>query len=133
MNKRTRREWEHRDTLKKAGWKVPKRDAVAFNGGTSESAAHFFAKCAVAFVLKQDGYRVASEVEGPTGEIDVVGYGTEDEPIAVEVETNPSEEVVQDKLSRYVHGQPFRDMFLLDVDELPETFDEAVEWVREEL
>jgi len=132
MNVRTQREFHHRKTLRDAGWDVPQRDSVAFNGG-SETPEHFFAKAAVAYVLKQDGYRVASEVEGPTGEIDVVAYGTDDEPIAVEVETSPTDEVVQDKLERYVHGQPFRDMFLLDVDELPATFDEAVEWARGQL
>jgi len=132
MNVRTQREFHHRKTLRDAGWDVPQRDAVAFNSG-SESARHFFAKCAVAHHLKQEGYRIASEVDGPTGEIDIVGYGTEDEPIVVEVETDVSDDVTRDKLERYVFGQPFRDMFLLDVDEMPTEMDEALAWIDEQL
>jgi len=132
-NKRTHDEYRHRHVLRRNGWDVPKTDAVAFNSG-SETPEHYFAKCVVAYVLKDQGYRIATEVEKEgVGEIDVIAYGTEDEPIAVEVETNPSDEVVKDKLSRYVQGEPYRDMFLLNVDEMPATWSEAIDWVEGEL
>lgn len=132
MNLRTQREFRQRKTLKDAGWSVPQRDAVAFNSG-SETKEHFLCKCLVAYALKRDDYRVASEVEGPTGEIDILGYGTEDPPIAVEVETNPTDDVIQDKLERYVFGQPIRDLFVLPVGEMPAELDNALAWVESHL
>jgi len=85
-------------------------------------------------VLKQEGYRVASEVtKDGVGEIDVIGYGTEDDPIAVECETDISDDVVRDKLERYVWGEPYRDLFVVGVDELPAERDAALEYVRESI
>lgn len=131
MNKRTHREYDHRTTLRDAGWDVPLQDMVAFNSG-SETLDHYRAKALAAWVLKQEGCRVASEVEKDgVGEIDVIGYGIDDPPIAVECETDISDDVVRDKLERYVWGEPFRDLFVVAVDELPADRDAALEYVRE--
>jgi hypothetical protein len=131
MNKRTRQEYDHRTTLRDAGWAVSQQDMVAFNSG-SETLDHYCAKALAAWVLKQEGYRVGSEVEKDgVGEIDVIGYGTDDPPIAVECETDISDEVIRDKLERYVWGEPFRDLFVVAVDELPAERDAALEYVRE--
>lgn len=132
MNARTRREFEQRKVLRDAGWDVPKRDAVAFNSG-SETLEHFLCKAIAAYELRDQGYRVASEVEGIGGEIDLVAYGTEDPPIAIEAETNPTDDVVSQKLEQYVWNQPFRDMFLLDVGSFPTHIYEARGWVSEQL
>lgn len=133
MNKRTRREWEHRDALKQAGWDVPQQDMVAFNSG-SETVEHFLCKAILAFQLKQQGFRVASEVEGPDGQVaDLIAYGTEDPPVAVETETNLSDEVIQKKVGQYVNGQPMRDVLPIDVDQMPENIHEAREWAGGQL
>lgn len=131
-NKRTRREYEHRTALKNAGWEVHKRDSVAFNQ-TSETARHFATKALVAYVLKQRGFRVDSEVEGPTGIVDIAYWGQEDPPAAVEVETGMDEETIRDKVSRYHDGQPFREVFVIDPAQLPIETDTAIAWIETEL
>lgn len=126
MSKRTRTEYEQRKELQNAGWGVSKRDAVAFNSG-SETPLHAHAKMSAAFILRENGYRVDSEVKHDTrGEIDILAYGHESRlsPIAVEVESNPFGEVVQDKLKRYVDGTPITEMYLINVSELPENISE---------
>lgn len=130
MNKRTQLEYEHRSTLRDAGWDVPQEDMVAFNSG-SESLDHYRCKCLAAWILKEEGYRVGSEIEKEgVGEIDVIGYGTEDDPIAIECETDISDDVIKDKLERYVWNEPYRDLFVVAVDELPAERDAAIEYVR---
>lgn len=133
MNKKTHAEYGGRKDLQDAGWQIQKRDAVAFNGG-SETDAHLVAKTLVAKVLRERGYRIDTEVEKDgVGEIDVVAYGGEGPPFAVEVETNPTREVVDDKLSRYYRNEPFRDVFIIDPTEMPDSISGAREWVEGEL
>lgn len=133
MTKRQHREYTGRLELTDAGWDVHKRDAVAFNGG-SESLRHAVAKLLVARELRDRGYRIDTEVhKGGAGEIDVIGYGTDDAPVAVEVETNPKEDVIEDKLARYYEGEPYREVFVLDPTEMPEQLQAASAWVTEEL
>ncbi len=84
-------------------------------------------KLVVAYELKQHGYRVANEIDGLSREIDVVWYGTEDTPIAVEVELNLHDDALMDEFERYGHGQQYRDMFLLDVDEISDGINAARE------
>lgn len=133
MSKRKHQEYTDRLELTDAGWDVHKRDAVAFNGG-SESLRHAAAKLLVARELRERGYRIDTEVhKGGAGEIDVIAYGTDEPPVAVEVETDPKEDVIQDKLERYYEGEPFRDVFVLDPTEMPEQLQAAAAWVKEEL
>lgn len=120
MNARQKRAYEHRDVLTSNGWSVSKRDSVAFNSG-SETLAHATAKLAIAWVYKQQGYRVSSEcAKDGVGEIDLVVYGTEDPPLAIEVERNMTDEVIRDKISRYVDGEPYRDCIPVDGDTIPD-------------
>jgi len=133
MNKRQHQEYTGRLELKDAGWDVHKRDAVAFNEG-SESLRHAVAKLLVARELRDRGYRVDTEVhKGGAGEIDVIGYATDEAPVAVEVETNPEEGVIQDKLDRYYEGEPFRECWVIDPTEMPEQIQAAAVWVGEQL
>ncbi|MDL0127041.1 hypothetical protein [Halobacterium salinarum] len=133
MTKRARIEYDGRQALQDAGWQLRKRDAVAFNGG-SETDAHLLAKTLVAAVLRDQGYRIDTEVEkDDVGEIDVVAYGGEGPPFAVEVETNPTQEVISDKLSRYYEGEPYRDVFVIDPSEMPDSISGAREFVEGEL
>lgn len=132
MNLRQQREFHHRKVLRDEGWDVSQRDSVAFNSG-SETLEHWISKCVVGFVLKQQGYRISSEVEGPNGEADVLFYGTEDEPAVVEVETNPTEDVIESKLRRYVDGEPIRECYVLPVEDMPENIHDAREWAEAEL
>lgn len=132
MNVRTHREFEHRKILKDAGWEISQRDAVAFNSG-SETFEHFMAKAALAWSLKQQGYRIGSEVaKDSAGEVDVAAYGLDDPPVAVECERSMTEDVMADKLARYVDGEPFRDMLPVDVDSMPDV-EVLREWADEQI
>jgi len=117
-------------TLTNADWHVSK--ASRYNSG-SETLAHSSLKHIVGHYLTHEcGYRVAFEVEMPQGEVDVLGYSTDD-IIIVECETSPTDDVIQEKLDKYVHGEPPRDMFLLNVNDSPANIFECYEWVAEEI
>jgi len=133
-DKRTRQEYDWRKELSKHGWNVHKRDGIAWNSG-SETLRHFVCKAIVAHYLKHEkGLRVDSEVaHAERGEIDVIAYGGDGNPIAVECETSPTEEIVSDKLSRYYDGTPFREVFVLNVNNMPLDIMDAYEWVHEQL
>jgi hypothetical protein len=132
-DKRHHDEYGGRKDLQDAGWQIHKRDAVAFNSG-SETDAHLVAKTLVATVLRDRGYRVDTEVvKDGVGEIDVVAYGLDEPPFAVEVETNPTRDVVSDKLSRYYRGEPFCECYVLDPTEMPDGLEAAREWVERKL
>lgn len=134
MNKRAHDEWTDRRMLQENGWPVRQHDSVAFNGGTeSESIEHYLTKALVAYVLKGRGWRIDSEVEGPTGEVDILAYGGEGAPFCVEIETDATREVILDKVDRYVTGQPLRECFVVAPEELPVDVDPALEWIEGEL
>jgi len=117
-------------TLNEADWKVGK--ASRYNSG-SETLAHSSLKHVVGHYLTHEcGYRVSFEVEMPQGEVDVVAYSTDD-IIIVECETSPTEDVIEDKLERYIHGEPPRECFLLNVNDAPADIFECYEWVSEEI
>lgn len=132
MNARQAQEFRQRKVLRDHGWNVPQTDYIAWNSG-SETVEHFLAKAMVGHALKQDGFRVASEVEGPGGEIDVLAYGTDDEPVAVECETGLTDDVTSQKIGQYVRGTPIRDCLFVEVEDLPETIPDAYAFIRGEL
>lgn len=133
MTKRERNEYEQRRTLQNAGVRVDKRDVIQPNHG-SETFKHKLGKLAVAHVLEERGYRYDSEVEVPDGEIDMLGYANaEKDCIAVEIETSPTQEVITNKIERYVENLPIRECFVLNANEIPMDGMEAVEYVKEQL
>ncbi len=108
--------------LKDAGWQVSKEPAVRFNaGGESETVGHIVAKTVAAKVLLQNGWMVDTEVEHPEhGEIDVLCYAEDKINYAVELQTECSDAIKQDKLDRYVHSNDvIEDMQMIDVGSLP--------------
>lgn len=132
MTKRQAEDYKQRKRLENSNWNIQKRDAVHFNGG-SETLAHANLKLIVAWYLKyEQGYRVDTEVEMPDGEVDVLAWNAED-IICVECETSPTDDVIADKIERYVNGQPPRECFVLNVNEAPANIHECYEWVSEQL
>lgn len=125
---------EYRE-LTSAGWSVSKTNNASFNGGSSETYQHWMGKCAAAYVGVENGYRVDSETEHQErGEIDILLYGNPERiTLAVEIETDPENDVVQDKLERYVYNTPIQDMILIDVDEIPTEMHRAKHYVAGEL
>jgi len=111
--------WTAYRELHDHGWDVDKENRIRPNSG-SETVKHLVAKALVAQVGLELGYRVDSEVpHAHRGEIDVLLYGQSDRlTLAVECETSPTDEIVQDKVDRYVHG-PIDDLVLVNVTGLP--------------
>lgn len=131
MNKEN---WHEYRDLQNAGWDVQKQNQIRLNSG-SESVKHAVAKILVALVGHNDGYRISSEVEHKDrGEIDMLLYGVPDRlTLAVECETSPTMEVVEDKVSRYVDGTPVDDMALVNLSEMPLNMLDAFAYVQAEL
>ena len=131
MSKRSRMLHNQLVELKENGWVVNQEDAIRFNSG-NETLAHVFVKTVTAKVLKDQGYRVDTEVTMPDGEVDVLGYSEQD-MIVVECESNPDSNTFSSKLNRYVHDQPPREMFWIDVDAVPGNIGEAYQHITEEI
>ena len=120
--------------LKNAGVELSKHNQIKPNDG-SETFAHLVAKAAVMQLGLANGYRVASEVEVSHGQVDCLLWGNPERlTLAVEVETSPTEETKQDKLSRYVHQQPaIDDMILVNVTQMPMHMLEALDYVSKKI
>jgi len=129
-SKRGKDLYESRKELQKNGWDVTK--ASRFNSG-SETINHSVCKHLSAHYLRHElGYKVAFETtHQKRGEIDVLAWG-ERETICIECETNPNNDVVRDKLDRYIHGTPIDEMFVLNVDEMPYDIHGAYTWVDDQ-
>ena len=133
--KRERVYYDWLQSLSQAGWNADKTDSIKFNSG-SETHLHMHAKLATAALLKANGYRIDTEVEHPErGEVDVVAIPTQDDqkPFAVELEHSPTQEVVEDKLSRYFEGTPFTEVFVINLNRAPMEIVELKEHIRSEL
>jgi len=107
-------------SLQQAGWDVDTVDSIKFNYG-SETAKHQHAKLAGAHILRNAGYRIDTEVTHPErGEIDLIAIPTKEsqEPFAVEFETTPTSEVVDDKLTRYFDGTPFVECYIINLEKV---------------
>jgi len=134
-NKKTSVYYDWLGELSKHGWNAEKADSVKFNSG-SETSKHIHSKTCAAFVLRLNGYRVSTEVvHSERGEIDVVALPKRDDqkPFAVELETSPTDEVVQDKLDRYYSGTPFTECYVINVSELSTDIHEMREQIATEL
>jgi len=134
-DRRNKEFYEEYRALKNNGWNVQKENQVRFNSG-SESNPHYLAKCLAARVGHIEGYSVASEVVHPDhGEIDVLLWNHPERlTYAVETETSPTDEIIADKLERYVHSNPvIDDLLLVNVSDLPVDRIAAEEWIRGEL
>jgi len=135
--KRDHAEFSQRRDLESAGWRVEKGRGIRPNDGYdgTENDAHFFVKCVVGWHLIQNGYRVDSEVsKDGVGEIDVIGYGKAGgPPIAVECETDLTQNVRETKLEQFYHNEPFAEVYLLEVNKIPTAWHQAREYVQNEL
>lgn len=107
--------------LKQAGWQVDKTPSIRMNGGSTESLPHLAAKTCTAYVAREYGYLVSTETVHEThGEIDVLAYAPDRLNYALEVETEPTADVVADKKARYVDSNEVIDEIqVIAVDELP--------------
>jgi len=126
--------WQEYRELHNNGWNVNKTNQIRPNSG-SETVKHLVAKALVAHAGLQAGYKVDSEVShSHRGEIDILLYGLSQRlTLAVEVETSPTDETVQDKVDRYVNNTPIDDLVLVNVTELPTDMLDAYGEIKEVL
>jgi len=135
MTKRQEQYLAWRKELDKCGWDVSKVDSVQFNSG-SETLHHLLAKTATAYILKQNGYRVDSEVEHPErGTVDICSVPCVEDrkPFVVELEHSPTQATIEDKLQRYYHGTPFAECYVINLNRVPMQSLEMVDHIAGEL
>ena len=131
-NKRQSEMRGQENRLQNAGWEITR--ASRFNHG-AEMLCHSVCKIVVGHYLTHEmGYNVSFEVNHPErGEADIVAWN-QDDILCVECETDPKDEVISDKLDRYVkNGSPIREMFVLNPLEMPAEWMEVYKWVDEQL
>ena len=134
-NKRKSEYYRWLGELSRHGWDADKAGGIHANYG-SETAKHLHAKAATFRVLRAADYRVRTEVSHPErGEIDVVAIPTSDDqrPFAVELETNPTEEIISDKLDRYYEGTPFVECYVINLNDVPLHIQEMGEHISRKL
>jgi len=132
MTKRDKDRYQETRRLQNAGVDVDTSDTIRFNSG-SETYPHFMVKSTVAYLGQINGYFVECEAITKHGEVDCLLYHPDRRNIAVEVETNWTEETKQDKLSRYVHQQEgIADMWMLEVLDKPQSDMDTLQWVATE-
>lgn len=124
--------WQEYRELHNNGWNVNKHNQIRPNSG-SETVKHLVAKALVAHAGLELGYKVDSEVShSHRGEVDILLFGNPDRlMLAVECETSPTDEVIQDKVDRYVKNTPIDDLVLVNVTELPTDMLDAYGEIKE--
>jgi len=134
MNKRQHQEYEARRKLQAGGWQVGQTDKIAFNGG-SETNRHMVAKSQVGWYLSYNGWRIDSEVpnEKETAFADIIAYGNGEPPFIVECETGITSEIREQKLDQFYYMEPFSEVFLVEVNDMPEDRAEQLAWINDQL
>jgi len=123
---------EYRE-LKDWSVEVEKETSVKPHTG-EETASHLCAKSLAMLIGVRNDYIVNSEVSCPGGDIDIVFWGNPDRlSYAVECETSPTQEVLDDKRERYVGQTPLDDMLTINVTKCPMHRPDALEYVSEQL
>ena len=133
MTKRQETEFRERKTLQNSGWQVNK--ASRYNSG-SGTVRHAIAKMLAGHYLTHEyDYRVAFEVECSDGELDILAWGSENRttPIGVECETGLNPTVRSLKLDQYYHGEPLKEVFFIEVNDMPESIMPAYKWIADQL
>ena len=110
---------EYRE-LKDSDVDVSDEHVLAPHSG-EETSVHYHAKACVAHIAKENGY-VANCECGVNGkyDIDVLIWGHPERlSYAVEIEHNPTQEVKESKLNRYVTHTAVDELCLINANELP--------------
>ena len=133
MTKRQETEFRERKLLQNNGWQVNKSSRYNSGGGT---VRHAIAKMLAGHYLTYEyDYRVAFEVECSDGELDILAWGSEKRtsPIGVECETGLTDEIQMQKIDQYYHDEPLKDVFFIEVNDMPAEILPAYEWIAGKL
>lgn len=117
-----------REMLHEAGLAISESKVnclLAHNG--SETMKHWLVKAVIFKVLRRMGRRVGTEVEVNGGIVDILDL---DNMIAYEVETDLTREKLKSKLASL---SGMRDVFFIDVLEVPDDIPEAEQYVRQKV
>jgi len=136
MKKQQKIELEQRKQLQSDGWDVNLEQSIKSNDGfVHETELHLIAKVFSAKHLSSLGYRINSEVVHEDGhaEIDLIAYAhAERLTYAVEIETNPDDDVLESKREKYL-TESIDDMLVVDCRGMPMNMIDAQRYVQDEL
>lgn len=136
MTKKQQTELKQRKALNADGWDVNLTQSIQSNDGfVNETEQHLIAKIFAAKHLASLGYRINTEVTHKDGhaEIDLLAYGcTGRLTYAVEIETNPDDEIIASKREKYL-TEHIDDMLMIDCRGMPMNMIDAQRYVQEEL
>lgn len=129
---------EHRykrlNDLQRNGVQVRKSSDIRFNSG-SETGQHIVCKALAGHVMQQAGWVVNGEVEiEGQGDVDVLAWGRQGYlDWAIEVETSPPEGIQEKYLEQYIYPTPINDLVILNCNDMPSNFTDALAWVSDQL
>lgn len=129
MTKNDRENWKKRKDLEDNNIDLKPWDGL--NVEHQNTAKHEFVKFCLSLVLYEKGRKWDSEVRFPNGrEADIVDLGPSDgQPVVYEVETDVTPKRKQQKLNHF-HVEPIRDVIIIDPADVPDSLDEAIEYLR---
>lgn len=114
--------------LEENGFVLPERSKnCLFTNGGSETMKHWLVKAIIFKILRERRAQVGTEVEVNGGIVDVLDI---DNMIAYEVENRFTKRKLLDKL-RSISG--LRDVFFIDILEVPDDIQEAESFIREKV
>ncbi len=120
--------FKSREMLEENGFVLPERNKnCLFTNNGSETMKHWLVKAIIFKVLRDRRTQVGTEVEVNGGIVDVLDV---DNMIAYEVENHFTMRKLQEKL-RNLSG--LRDVFFIDILEVPNDFFEAEKYLREKV
>jgi len=130
MTRDDRDEWEKRKSFEQQSI-----DVKPWEGLVTEHqnlAKHEFVKWCLTRVIEDAGRNWDSEVEFPNNRVaDIIDLGpTGEKPVVYEVETDVTPQRKQEKLDHF-HVSPVRDVIVIDPDTVPDTLDEAIEYLAD--
>jgi hypothetical protein len=135
-DKRTKDQWDKQQSFESAGF-FPRDDNGIRLHSTDETVKHLLVKALVARELAKrrgpDGYD--TEVKSQNGVVDVLDFGSPDEPPAVyEIETDCTRQAQLQKVEQYAIGPiPPERIYFLDPTEAPDDVHELEAWVNHEV
>lgn len=128
MSKQERDTSSKRQSAEDAGYNPKPWDGLHIHAGNTPK--HEFVKFCICFILEDIGHEWDSETTCETGRVDVFDFGpTDGRALVYEVETDVTPAQAQSKVNQYRRG-PVRDVIVIDPDDVPDRFDEAIEYLQ---
>jgi hypothetical protein len=95
-----------------------------------ETEKHFKSKVALCYILHKKGYTYFTEVPVENGIVDVFDFTNRN---IYELETNLKKEKEDEKYKQLYDIEKMNDFFIFNLDELPNTFEELIEFFNKKV